>query len=290
MKKYLFVINPVAGKGKAKAIKPLIVEMMRKNQINYHIVFTTKPNEATYIASSYEYDVLVGVGGDGTINEITAGLLNRENKILGIIPAGTGNDLSRSLGLVFDAEEAIKRILAGKTSKIGVGDSNGHSFLNISSVGFDVEVLVNNEIIRKKVKGKFSYILSVIYTLLKFKKKEVILEIDGKVFKTNLLLLAVGKGKYYGGGMMIIPNANPYDDYLHVCLVKDVSNLKALSVFPLIFKGDHLKYTKYVETYKAKNVKIINSSPSLLNIDGEILKEDSEINFKLHDKKLTIIV
>ena len=289
MKKYLFIINPIAGHGKAMEIKPLIEEIMVKNQIDYEIVFTSKPKEATSIASSSKYDVVVAVGGDGTINEVAAGLIDGDNKILGIIPAGTGNDLSRSLNVPFNPKEAIELILNGNTQKINIGDSNGHSFLNISSVGFDVEVLINTESIRKKVKGKFAYVLGVIYTIFKFKKSKVTINIDDKIFDRNLLLLAVGNGKYYGGGMMIIPNANPYDEYLHVCLVKDINNLKALTLFPLIFKGQHLKYTEYVETYKAKNIKIINKSPSPLNIDGEILEEESEINFKLNDRKISII-
>ncbi len=289
MKRYLFIINPVAGSGKARAVKDLIEETMNYNLLNYEIVFTTRPREATYIASTYEYDVVVAVGGDGTVNEVSAGLIDRQDLVLGIIPAGTGNDLSRSLNIPQDPKEAIERLLDGKICKIGMGDSNGHNFLNISSVGFDVAVLTNNEIIRKRVKGELAYILAVIYTLLKFKKNQVTIEIDGQIHHKNLLLLAVGNGKYYGGGMMIMPNANPYDDFLHVCLVKDISNLKALTLFPLIFKGRHLKYKKYIEIYKAKNIKIINQSPTLLNIDGEVLEEGNEISFKLSDKKISII-
>ena len=289
MKKYLFIINPIAGNGKAKAMRGIIEEVMDENQIDYKIVYTSKPKEATYIASSYDFDVVVAVGGDGTVNEVTAGLIDREGIVLGIIPAGTGNDLCRNLNLPLDPKEAIERILEGKVSKIPVGQSNGHIFLNISSVGFDVAVLINHEIIRKKLKGKLSYIIAVIYTLFKYQKDKVIIDIEGEIYHRNLFLLAIGKGKYYGGGMMIIPNSNPYDDYLYVCLVKDVSNLRVLTLFPLIFKGRHLGYTKYVETFKAKNIKIINKSPCSLNVDGEILVETSEINFQLIDKKISII-
>ncbi|MDR7871396.1 MAG: diacylglycerol kinase family lipid kinase [Tissierellaceae bacterium] len=290
MKKYLFIINPVAGNGKPKAVKPLIEEIMKKNQLEYEIVFTNKPKEATTIASTYEYDVIVAVGGDGTINEVTAGLVDRADKSLGIIPAGTGNDLSRSLNIAFDPREALEQILNGIPHEIPVGDSNGHSFLNISSVGFDVEVLVNTENIRKIVKGKFSYVLGLIYTLFKFKKRKVTIDIDGTIYHRNILLLALGNGRFYGGGMMIIPDANPFDDYLYVCLVKDISNMKALTVFPVIFKGNHLKFTDYVETFKAKSIKITNDSPFKLNVDGEILEEGKEIIFKLSDKKISIIL
>lgn len=289
MNKYLFIINPTAGSGIAKETQYIIEEIMSKSQQDFEIVWTTKPREATEIAAYKEYDVVVAVGGDGTINEVTLGLIKKDKGILGIIPAGTGNDLSRSLGIPHSTKEALDLILEGKTNEIAAGESNGHHFLNISSAGFDVEVLTNIDMIRKKVKGKFSYVLAVIYTLMKFKKKSVILDIDGKVYHKNLLLLAVGNGKYYGGGMMVLPNADLYDDYLHICLVKDISNLRTLSLFPVIFKGNHLKFTKYVETYKAKNIKITSDSPLLLNVDGEVLSEGNEINFKLSNKKIQVL-
>lgn len=289
MKKYLFIINPVAGKGKAREVESLIEETMNKNQMDFEIVRTTEPKEATSIAESFEYDVVVAVGGDGTVNEVVAGLANKEKRILGIMPVGTGNDFSRNLNIPSDPGQALDLILKGNTNGVEVGESNGHHFLNISSVGFDVEVLVNIDRIRKVVKGNIGYILSVIYTLMNFKKKLMTLEIDGRTYNRNLLLLAVGKGKYYGGGMMILPNAKLYDDYLYVCLVKDISNLRALTLFPLIFKGDHLKFKKYVEIHRAKKIKIINNSSLLLNIDGELLKEGDEIIFKLSNKKIQVI-
>lgn len=289
MNNYLFIINPIAGNKNSIEIQKLIEEVMTSNQKDFEIVLTTKPREAISIAATREYDVVVAVGGDGTINEVTAGLIEKDNKILGIIPAGTGNDLSRSLGIPRDIREALKLILKGNTKEIRTGESNGHHFLNISSVGFDVAVLTNIEMIRKKVKGKFSYVLAVIYTLMKFKKSRITLDIDGKVYHKNLLLLAVGNGKYYGGGMMVLPNADLYDDYLHVCLVKDISNIKALTIFPVIFKGDHLKFLKYVETYKVKEIKVINNSPLLLNIDGEVLNEGNQITFRLSNKAIQVI-
>ncbi|NLY46360.1 MAG: diacylglycerol kinase family lipid kinase [Tissierella sp.] len=289
MNKYLFIINPIAGSGIAKRVQHLIEEEMNKNNKDFEIVLTTKPKEATLIAANKDYDIVVAVGGDGTINEVTSGLLKKDKGILGIIPAGTGNDLSRSLGIPLNPREALERILKGNTKEIAAGESNGHHFLNISSVGFDVAVLTNLERVRKRVKGRFSYVLAVIFTLMKFVKKTVTLDIDGEIYYKNLLLLAVGNGKYYGGGMMVLPNADLFDDYLHVCLIKDISNLRALTIFPVIFKGNHLKFTKYVEIYKAKSIKITCNSPLLLNVDGEVLEEDNEINFKLSYKKIPVL-
>lgn len=289
MKKYLFIINPIAGGGRAKSVEPLIEETMKRNQKDFRIIFTQEPREAISIASNAEYDVVVAVGGDGTVNEVASGLVKKGKGTLGIIPVGTGNDLSRSLNIPQDPKEALELIIKGRINEITVGESNTHHFLNISSVGFDVEVLVNTDKIRKLIKGKLAYVLGVIYSFFKYRKKYVTLELDGRSFDRNILLMAVGKGKYYGGGMMVLPNADLYDNYLHICLVRDISNLKGLTLFPVIFKGNHLRYKQYVEVYKAKEVKVINKSSLDLNVDGEVLKEGNSITFRLGSRKIPVI-
>ena len=104
-----------------------------------------------------------------------------------------------------------------------------------------------------------------------------------------MLLLAVGNGQYYGGGMKILPQARIDDGYLHVCLVKDINNLKSLLLFPSIFKGNHLKYTKYVEIYKAKTIKIKTPGEFYLNLDGDLIHSENQVEFKMSNKKLQII-
>ena len=128
MNKYLFIINPIAGGGIAKGLETEIENLMSKEKRNFEIVYTTKPKEAILIAASREYEVVVAVGGDGTINEVISGLIRQEKGILGIIPAGTGNDLSRSLGIPLNSKEALELILKGNTREISAGEANGHHF------------------------------------------------------------------------------------------------------------------------------------------------------------------
>jgi len=102
-------------------------------------------------------------------------------------------------------------------------------------------------------------------------------------------LLAIGNGIYYGGGLPILPMAETDDGYFHICLVKDVSNLKILFLFPSIFKGQHLKYSKYVEIFKAKKLVVKNSDIKNLNIDGEIVDINEDMIFEIESLKLNII-
>src|SRR5699024_9654569 len=143
--------------------------------------------------------------------------------------------------------------------------------------------------LKNKVRGKFAYILSVLITLATFRKKTVSMEIDGKKSSSRLVLLAIGNGKYYGGGMMILPQAKLDDKYLHLCLVENANNFTLLALFPTIFKGSHTRFKKYVKVFKAKEVILKSFNNMYFNIDGEIHPGGKEVKFNLCKEKLSVI-
>lgn len=290
MEKILFIVNPIAGDNRANNPIPLIEETMIRENINYEIVQTTRPKEATEITENSPCTKVVAVGGDGTVNEVAKGLIRRKFGILGIIPGGTGNDLSRSLEIPSDLKEALDIIIKGDTVKIDTGLAEGKEFVNIASVGFDADVVYTANKIkdRIKLKGKLAYILGVLSTLLSYKKKQAIIDIDGVIYNRNVLLLAIGNGKYYGGGMKIIPDASLYDGDLHICLVKDISNFKLLFLFPTIFTGEHIKLIKYVEILKGKQVKIDLLEGGYLNLDGDLFKCNKKLKVEISKDKLEV--
>ncbi len=291
MDKFLFIVNPVAGGGKSNTLIPLIYEIMDKHKKSYDIKFTSKPKDAIYITEENvdDYDIIVAVGGDGTVNEVARGLINKGKGTLGIIPGGTGNDLAKSLNIDLNPEESLEILCKGVKRDIDIGRINNYKFLNIASVGFDAEVVVNNVSIKKKIKSGISYAISVFYTLLSFKKKRVQIDVDGNIIKDEIILLAVGNGRYYGGGMKVLPMAKVDDGYFHICIISGVSKGKLLFLFPTIFKGNHIKYEKYVKIYKGKTVKLETDDKIYLNIDGEIVPDINEIVFSIEDKKLNVI-
>lgn len=291
MGEILFIVNPVAGGGKAKDLIPLIEEVMDEHKKDYEIILTSEPKEAIEIAekSVDNFDTIVAVGGDGTVNEVARGLINMGKGTLGIIPGGTGNDMAKSLGINMDPKEALIVLSKGVKKDIDIGKINGYKFLNIASVGFDAEVVFNNVNIKKKIKSGISYAVSVIYTLLSFKSKKVEIEIDGEIIEDNIILMAVGNGKYYGGGMKILPMADVDDGFFHICIVSGIGKIKLLFLFPTIFKGNHIKYNKYVKIYKSKNIKVKSSENILLNIDGELVPDINDIEFSMEENKLNVI-
>ncbi len=267
MKNILFIINPIAGSGKAQRLIPRIEQVMEDKNIDYKIILTSRPKDATKLAedNAKNYTIIVAVGGDGTVNEIAKGLINAGQGTLGIIPCGTGNDMSKSLEISKDIDRALATIIKGNKKKIDIGMINDHYFLNIASIGFDAEVVKAVEGIKKKIKGKMAYVLGVFKVLTSYKKRDIRIELDDKTIEIKSVLLAVGNGSYYGGGMKILPMALVDDGFLHICSIKDVSNLKMLFLFPSIFSGGHIKIAKYIDTYRSKKVVIKNPGLILLN-------------------------
>lgn len=295
MRKYLFIVNPEAGGSRAGKLIDVIDNRMKKLGQAYKIISTKGPHDATDIAAGNldHYTDIIAVGGDGTVNEVARALIDNKKGLLGIIPSGTGNDLSLSLGIPRDAEKALELILDDnrKIREIDVCSINDKPYLNISTIGFDAKVVKMTNTIKKIIKSELSYIISVLLNLITFRKSSVELIIDGESHHINSFLLAVGNGKYYGGGMPIMPSAQMDNGFLEVCSVKDASNLKVLTLFPSIFKAEHIKHRKYVSIYRAKEVIAHITENMILNVDGELIEnnEDRKIVFKIEDNKLSVI-
>ncbi len=290
MEKLLFIINPVAGRGRSKELISLIEEEMKSYGADFSIKLTKGPEDAIELVCQSKTDHVIAVGGDGTVTEVAKGIIKRGYGTIGIIPAGTGNDFIKSLDISKDPRQALKTIRQAKTKKIDIGLANGHKFLNIGSVGLDAEVVQTAQRVKKSTKSHLSYILSVFIALIRFKRKEVTLVIDGRKEEKSLVLFAIGNGKYYGGGLKMIPGARLDDGFLHICLVEKISKLRILTIFPELFKGSHIRHKKYTETFQAKKVKLYSQEELYMNLDGDIFLAGNQIEFSLSTEKLNIII
>lgn len=287
---YFFIVNPVSGDGTAISELESIEKYCIKKGIDYKIECTKAIDDAEkLIEENPNYDVYVAVGGDGTINEVASGILKIGRGILGIIPRGTGNDLSKVLELPSELGKCLDIITAENYKQIDVGLADDRYFLNVASVGLDAEVVNQTEKIKDHVNGKKAYILGVFLALLKYRSVKSFIDINNTLYQNSLMLLAVGNGQYYGGGMKILPNASLNDNLLSYCMVKDISKFRVLTLFPTIFSGKHLKYKRYVLEGKADKIEVDFGGKITLNLDGKLYRlENNKINFKLHDKKLKI--
>ncbi|NLY42687.1 MAG: diacylglycerol kinase family lipid kinase [Clostridiaceae bacterium] len=287
--KIKFIINPVAGKGKALGIKDNILNKLINSSVSFSLTETAAPGDGIRLAKKAvieKYDIIVAVGGDGTVNEVINGMVG-SNAALGIIPAGTGNDFAKSLNIPADIDKALDVLLHGKEEKIDIGKACGKYFMNVASIGFDAKVIEQVNTIKKYISGTWSYIIAVFKTLLNYKPIKVRVSMDGMIIDKEVFLIAIANGKYYGGGMMIAPHAHVNDGYLDICIISKISKLKVATLFPTIFKGKHIHQPE-VECFKAKKVEVFAKGASI-NCDGELIGK-SPTTFQIENIKLNVMV
>ena len=270
MKKKVFLINSYSCRDKLDEVKRLIETVMGDEE--YDVIESTHSGHLTEVAKQYENCVLFPVGGDGTLLEVINGAAGTDNEIF-VIPAG--NDFCRVLTDEKNYKKVLEDFRSYSADNVDFGKAGDTYFTNIASVGYDAEIVKNSlKFKQKPVLRKFSYLVSLIYTIFTFKPLKLHLEIDGTVYDKTLLLAAFANGQYYGNGIHIAPTATIDDGYLDVYLCDSVSRPKLILLLPKLLNGSHVK-DKHMHIIKAKTVKISSETPILLNIDGE-LKEISE--------------
>lgn len=275
--KYIFIVNPKSGKGKALKAAEKIEKLCKERNLYYEIHFTKGPNDATRIAKKYRFqdNIIYSVGGDGTLNEVINGIVGTKN-ILGIIPCGSGNDFYKTLSKI-DDEQVL----------IDVGKINNKYFINIVSVGIDAEVADNVSKMKKlKISPNQIYTASIVYTFFKFKYKKLDVEIDSSNRNGKCTILTICNGKTYGGGYNIAPEASLTDGFFDVYFVDKINKPFIPFVISMLKKGTHEKHKKVHKT-KATKIKFKCDYDLVCNVDGEIII-DHKFDIKLLPKELLI--
>lgn len=296
--RHLFIINPVAGKGRAMKVIPHIKKLFEERGDEYIIEMTKYASHATEIARRYtssgnDETRIYSVGGDGTLNEVLNGMAE-SGCSLGCVPYGSGNDFIRSLYHVNGTEDipgTLKSIVDGSEKTVDLARVNGRYFLNIASVGFDAEVVYNAQKMKRipLVTGSMAYVLGIFATWLNFKHHYLNIAIDGARFRIKSLLTAVANGRYYGGGIQPVPDAVINDGFFDACIVGEMNRLKILRFLPMYMKGKHTEGIAGVSFKRGCSVQIKCEEEITLNIDGEIQRV-KEANFDMIPGGLRFIV
>jgi diacylglycerol kinase (ATP) len=304
--KTLLIVNPASADGATGRRWPTLRDMaQRALGPTFEAVLTDAPGHATQIArAAHNVDTVVCVGGDGTLNEVVDGLMRLDAGLrprLGMVPAGTGSDFARGLPLPRQPQAALAVIAAGHSRRINIGEAAfmhnrmliTRHFVNIAGVGFDAEAVFA---VSQGGKGRLSYLLSVLRTLVRFRNKQVRLTLHhtGQI-KSHTLegsMIAVCNGLYFGGGMRVAPNADPADGVFDVVALSAMSRLEFLMNFPRVYRGAHLTHPK-VRVYRASEVRIEPVAPTgepvWLEAEGELLGE-VPASFRLLPRALEVLM
>jgi diacylglycerol kinase (ATP) len=274
-KKWVFIVNPVAGNGFAATIVPKLKEMISDHNINGKIVFTERCGHATELSAKFlqeGYSYIIGVGGDGTMNEISKPLINEKSVITGLIPAGTGNDFIQILGFPDRfGDEEWDTFFTATARPMDTGSCNGMTFLNGMGLGFDAEVASENYTEPGKVKkgGKHKYIWHIIKTLLFFKEKRITVSTASRREETDCFINTIAIGRRFAGGFMLTPKAIADDGLLDVCMIKRLNLIQRFKILLKVPGGDHIK-DKKVNYYQTSEISVTFPAEVPFHVDGEL--------------------
>lgn len=325
----MVIVNPVSGQGEASRRWLDIERTLRDLRVDFEYCFTEYPRHAVSLArkaAEEGYKTVVAVGGDGTVYEITNGIMSaRTSRLpaLGLIPCGRGTDFASSIGIPSDWQIAVSLLASGRRRKVdvvsieymdGEGLKTGF-FANIAGVGFDSEVIKNANLIKPALSGlmggRLSYFASFLPALGKLKEKDIEVHLDEKVIRVLAVSVFLANGNYFGGKMRVAPDAVVNDGMLDVIVTgiggqspvidlppeepvpgrgrigKIFHGLRTLSNISRIYAGN-VSDDESVFSIRAKKVRLLSDSILLLHADGELIGE-APVAAEVIESALTVI-
>ena len=269
------IVNPTAGSGYALRIEEQLRQALSKQPERWKIVRTEYPGHATALAceASQQPDCrgVIAVGGDGTAYEVACGLLN-SGVPLGLIPAGTGNDFIKTVGLPKKPMDALEFILHHAPRPVDIGRLNDRFFLNVCGTGFDVTVLDYAQAAKKYARGILPYFVGLVRAIMHYHPVDIQYTLDGKEQEQKVLICSVANGRYIGGGIPICPNAKPDDGLFDAVIVQGRPRWQIPFYLPGLLLGRITQFN--VTTHVHCRHVSIRAKGMRLNVDGEILTLD----------------
>ena len=277
--KYHFIINGKSGKDNKSLLEKKIREACFKREINYDITYTKGPGDAKRIAAEFpdEESVIFSVGGDGNLNDTLNGIVGSEKKILGVFPAGSGNDFVRTLKQLDDGIHSID-----------IGSINNRYFINVACVGLDADVADNVSITREKkwIPTSQRFNASFVYTYFKYFPKKVKIRMGENEAEGYITILAICNAQYYGSGYRIAPHALLDDGLFDIYLVKRMPKISILPMLASLARGKHEKYSA-IKRYQESEIHVESDEKLSFNVDGELVRGNS-FDLKLHKAAIRI--
>ena len=285
----LFVINPISGKGRRSKIVSLL------EQRGFDYVLTSAPGDAERIAATTDADVVVAVGGDGTVNEVARGLLGpvangnaipRPGKVLGIIPCGSGDGLARCLGISRYTEKALDTVLSGLVQPLDVGLVNGRPFFSVCGVGLDAEV--SKEFAQAGKRGVVTYLEKAVDVWKKYKPERLTIEIDGRRWTQDAVLVTVANSNQWGNEAKVTPHADISDGILDITVLDMFHNIELPHLATMLMVGN-CDASSRVHCYRGKSIVIERETDGAVHFDGDWFITGRRIEIDIHPAELKVL-
>lgn len=286
-KNILFIVNPISGTGKQKQLDKLLANNLDKDLFDYSIVFTECGGHATELAEkgTKENDVIVAVGGDGTVNEVARGLVN-SNRIMGILPVGSGNGLARHLNLSMRLSESIKILNKLDIETIDTAEINGECFVNVAGIGFDAHVA--HLYAKTSKRGPMPYAKLMTMEFQKYLPIPYKVQIEGKSYDLDAFLISFANSSQFGNNAYISPQANINDGLIDVCMMTGFPVVEAGQLAMQLF-NKRMDKSKYMNIVQGSNITIETENDIKGHIDGEPVNFSNKLEVRVRPASLKII-
>lgn len=288
-KKAVFVINLISGTSDKAAIPGLIDQYLDKTKFEYEIAITQYAGHASEIATKAKddgVDVVVAVGGDGTVNEVARAIVHSDTA-LGIIPCGSGNGLARHLLLPLNVRKAIDVINRCEVRQLDYGIINGYHFFCTCGMGFDA--FVSMKFAEAGKRGPITYVENVLREGLKYKPETYTIEDESGTLQYKAFLISCANASQYGNNAYIAPQASMSDGLMDVIIMEPFDVFEAPQISIEMFSKTLDKNSK-IKTFRTRHLHIHRDKPGVIHYDGDPVMTGADIDIELKPKGINIIV
>lgn len=289
-RKIVFIVNPISGTQGKTGVVDLIKQKLDCEKFEYSIVQTEYAGHATVLARKFseeeKFDVVVAVGGDGTVNEIARAIVGT-SVIFGVIPCGSGNGLARHLHIPMDPSGAIRVINSFNVELLDYGTINDVPFFCTCGVGFDA--FVSSKFAASEKRGMLTYLENTLREGVKYRSDTYEIEIEGETSKYKAFLIACANASQYGNNAYIAPHASMSDGLMDVTIMEPFTMLEAPQIAIQLFNRT-LNQNSRIKTFRCKNIHIHREHPGVIHFDGDPMMAGTEIEVQLKEKGLNMIV
>ena len=284
----LFIINPISGTGKKKIVEQLIKEELTHNKFEVSIRYTEAVGHATMISKEgveAYVDVIVAVGGDGSVNEVAKGLIGTNVK-MGIIPAGSGNGFARHLNIPMDKRKAVILLNKLHSKSVDTASVNDQLFVGTAGVGFDAHIGLKFD--EASTRGFWTYLKLTFKEYFNYKEQSYQISIDQKkTINEKAFFMSFCNINQWGNNVFISPNSNIKDGLIRVVLIRKM-NLLSVPFFAFRLFSKSVDKSKYYKEFSGKKVEV-NHSINLIHIDGEPIRLGQRLLVEIKPLSLRVI-
>lgn len=302
-KRILFIINPISGVGRQKTVERLIDETLDRDQFDYELAYTKASKHAIELSkegAGKGFDIVVAVGGDGSVNEIGRSLVGTSSA-LAILPCGSGNGTARHMHIPMNLRKAMEVINQHKVTLIDTFNVNDEIVINVAGIGFAAHIA--HEFSKFKKRGFSNYLKLAVRDSLNYKSQNCEIKVISspgpeKIIQTHAFIVDIANGTQWGNNAAIAPHAKNDDGLLDLCIVRDFPfrNFPMMGI-RLFTRSIH--HSKYVEILKVKEA-VIRSHPAkalregeqektIAHIDGEPYTMGNELRVKVNPLSLKVV-